>query len=105
MKDGSETSPAAEKIARALMIAGAAVATVSVAFWGLSYMPVFPEWMVRLAIFKLTLVSAAGLMIAGAALRRSLRARHDSSAQLGDGAAPPQMTQRTDRVNARSEDR
>lgn len=104
MNDSSGTPPA-DKIARALMYAGAAVATLSVAAWGLSFFPAIPEWMVRLAIFKLTLASAAGLMIAGAAIRRSLRPGRGGAQQLGDGAAPPAVPTHVDRVNARHEDR
>ena len=61
-----------ERLARALMIAGATLATLSVAAWGLNFLPAIPAWLIQLAIYKLTFISGAGLVIGGATLRRSL---------------------------------
>lgn len=65
--------PAAERVAGALMLAGAALTAASIAVWLLNIMPTLPAWMIQLAIYKLTFVSGAGLVIAGATVRRSLR--------------------------------
>ena len=100
-------APPADYVGRGMMIAGAALAAVSVAIWGLSFIPAFPEWMIRLAIFKLMLASAGGLMVAGAVVRRSLL-RGDAQArrELPAGAALPNVkpSARPDRVDARNED-
>ena len=95
-----------------LLAAGGALAVVAVGAWTLdtfSRMPswvidaftAMPAWMLRLAVYKLVLASAAGLMIAGAVLRRELRvlarARAAGAAEadraIGAGAAPPPMPQ------------
>ena len=97
-------APPADYVGRGMMIAGAALAAVSVMIWGLSFIPAFPEWMIRLAIFKLMLASAGGLMVAGAVVRRSLLRGRGAVQQLGDGALPPAVPTHVDRVNSRPED-
>ncbi len=64
---------AAERIARALMAAGTGLALVAVAVWGLDFLPQMPDWMIKLAVYKLSLGSGVILIVAGAALRRALR--------------------------------
>jgi hypothetical protein len=73
--------PALERLARVLMIAGASVAVLGVSAWALDAIPPMPAWMMRLAIYKLTLVGAAGLIIVGAFLRRAAR---ESAGRRGD---------------------
>ena len=81
---GEEAAP--DRVAKALMIAGTALATVSVAAWGLNVLPAVPAWMIQLAIYKLTFISGAGLVIGGATLRRSLQLkRGDQARELTDG--------------------
>ena len=75
-----------ERVSRALMIAGTALASLSVAAWGLNFLPVIPAWLIQLAIYKLTFISGAGLIIGGATLRRSLRLNAPQRPpELGDG--------------------
>ena len=75
-----------DRVAKALMVAGAALAAVSVAAWGLNFLPAIPAWMVQFAIYKLTFISGAGLVIGGATLRRSLQlTRGDRARELTDG--------------------
>ena len=84
MKD--EAAAPERAVARALMIAGAAVITISVAAWGLNFLPALPAWLIQLAIYKLTFISGAGLLIGGATLRRSLQLKSGQRARaLTDG--------------------
>jgi hypothetical protein len=41
--------------------------------WGLDFLPQMPDWMIKLAVYKLSLGSGIILIFAGAALRRALR--------------------------------
>ena len=87
MTDATDTA-VAERVSRTLMYAGAGLGVLSVAAWILGGFPAMPEWMVRLAIYKLTFVSGAGLVIAGAVVRRSSKPARDRQQELGEGAAP-----------------
>jgi membrane protein implicated in regulation of membrane protease activity len=69
-----------ERLARALMIAGVVVAVFGVGAWWLDAIPPMPEWMLRLAVYKLTIAAAVGLIAVGAFLRRSSR---DSAVRRG----------------------
>jgi hypothetical protein len=79
------SSTTASRVARALMYGGTALAVVGVGAWILDVIPPIPEWMVRIAIYKLTLAAAGGLILAGAWLRRSVRASAKRE-QLSEGA-------------------
>lgn len=82
----------AERIARALMLAGGGLSVVAVAVWGLDFLPQMPDWMIKLAVYKLSLGSGVALIIAGAALRKALREttpRHPPPSELGAPAVPP----------------
>jgi hypothetical protein len=70
-----------DRLARILMYGGAIVALLGVGAWVLDVIPPMPEWMVRLAIYKLTLAGGAGLIAVGALLRRAAR---ESAIRRGD---------------------
>jgi hypothetical protein len=102
----------ADRASRALMLAGGAIAIVAVGAWVLDVLPDVPAWMLRLAIYKLTLASGAGLIIAGAVLRRSIRgatippSSPPGAGTLGAGSAPNASTRKPEpeRVRRRAED-
>jgi len=75
------------RIAAALMLAGTGLAVVSVGAWLGHFLPAVPAWMLQLAIYKLTFISGAGLVIAGAVVRRNLRlgAGQKAPPALGEG--------------------
>jgi len=84
----------AERVSRALLYGGTALAVVAVGAWVLDVIPDVPEWMLRIAVYKLALGSGLGLMIAGAVLRRSLRETPAPAGRavppaLGEGNSPP----------------
>jgi hypothetical protein len=88
---GPHDRSAPDRVSRTLMYVGTGLAVVAVAAWTFDAMPAMPEWMLRLAIYKLTLASGAGLLIAGAVLRRSFGNRRPTPAapQVGEGTTPP----------------
>lgn len=67
----TDDSAIPERVSKALMIVGTTLAAVSVAAWALNFLPAMPVWLMQLAIYKLTFISGAGLVIGGATLRRS----------------------------------
>jgi len=103
---------AADRASRALMLAGGAIAIVAVGAWVLDLLPVVPAWMLRLAVYKIALASGAGLIIAGAVLRRSLRgatitpSSPPGAGTLGAGSAPNPPTRKPEpeRVRRHAED-
>jgi len=111
----------ADRASRALMLVGGAVAIVAIGAWLFDVLPNMPTWMLRLAVYKLALASGAGLMIAGAVVRRSLRAAATASSSpgarataaapsgagaLGAGPAPnvPPRNPEPERVRRHAED-
>jgi hypothetical protein len=74
-------APSVERFARTLMIIGAIVAVLGMGAWLLDVIPPMPEWMIRIAIYKLTLAGGAGLLVIGAFLRRAAR---ESSVRRGE---------------------
>ena len=95
MTDVASAATAAGRVARVLMYGGTALALAGATAWALDVIPPLPEWMLRIAVYKLTLFGGAGMLVAGAALRRALgdvaRAREAdrASGELGAGAAQP----------------
>ncbi|MEA3244520.1 MAG: hypothetical protein U9Q74_00040 [Gemmatimonadota bacterium] len=94
------------RVAGALLAAGAVVAALGVGAWVLDLLPPMPAWMLRLAVYKLTLAAGAGLMIAGAVLRRQLReaARRDGRESVAPGK-PPMLGEPREVGGAASRDR
>ena len=66
-------SGAVQRVARALMYAGLSLAVTAALAWWLNLLPALPEWMIRLALFKLALGSGAAMVLAGAAVGRAAR--------------------------------
>lgn len=66
-------APTVDRLARILMYAGVIVGALGVGAWALDAIPPMPAWMMRLAIYKLTLAGAAGLIVVGAFLARASR--------------------------------
>lgn len=99
----------AERISRALMIGGTGLAVVAVAVWGLDFLPQMPDWMIKLAVYKLSLGSGVALIIAGAALRRAIRETAPPRAyhELDEGHARdlPLSSKEPEGVEPRSERR
>lgn len=86
MTDGSRTErEVVERVASTLLVIGAAVGALGIGAWAFDLLPPVPEWMLRLAVYKLTLASGAGLMVAGAVLRRQMRAAARRDARLHAG--------------------
>lgn len=84
------------RVARVLMGAGVVLAAAGAGAWVLDVIPPMPEWMLRIAVYKLTLFAGASMLVAGAALRRALTQvrrreqalRRDDPAALGQGMPP-----------------
>jgi hypothetical protein len=74
----------ADRVSRTLMVVGTTLASVAAAVWMADALPTFPDWMLRLAVYKLAFASGAGLLIAGAVVRRSLK-------PSGAPAPPPEQ--------------
>jgi hypothetical protein len=81
------------RISRALLALGAVVGVLGVAVWAAdSSLLNVPDWMVRIAMLKLTLVASLGLLGAGAYLGRHARQRSISDGaarQISEGPARP----------------
>jgi hypothetical protein len=83
----------ASRLARALMVLGAGVGVLTVAVMVLEVQINLPDWMVRVAMIKLAVIAAAGLLAGGALLGRHARSQlpaEDNPHQIGEGAAKPQ---------------
>lgn len=61
------------RIAQILMIGGALGAVVGVGAWVFDVIPAMPAWMLRIAVYKLTIGAGVGMLFVGAAIRRTLR--------------------------------
>lgn len=79
----------AQLLARALMGLGLVVGALAMGLWVFDIQIEIPHWMWRVAIVKLTLAGALGMLVTGAALLRHLRraearelARRTPDAQL-----------------------
>ena len=82
------------RIARGLMLLGAAVGVMSVGVWALDVHLNPPDWLIRIAFMKLALLASAGLLAAGALMGRHARERgalppSSPRAELGEGPARP----------------
>ena len=80
----------ASRLARTLMVLGAAVGILTVAILALEVQVNLPDWMVRVAMIKLAFIAAAGLLVGGALLGRHARLQlptGDTPHQLGEGSA------------------
>src|ERR1051325_2056840 len=60
----------ARAVSASLLVAGTVVGVGAVASWALGWMPPVPPWMVRVAMVKLALLGAGGLLSAGALVGR-----------------------------------
>ena len=74
------------RLARLLLLLGAGVGILGVSVWALELSLNLPDWLVRIAMLKLTLVASAGLLAGGAMVGRRARQRF-----LADGAAERQL--------------
>src|SRR5689334_21634873 len=68
------------RIARGLMMLGAGVGVASVTVWALELQMNLPDWIVRVAMFKLAFIAAGGSLAAGAVV-----GRHANMRQLPSG--------------------
>lgn len=86
-------------IGRALMGLGVTVGIASIVIAKLEIAINFPDWMVRVAMIKLAIVAAGGLLAAGAFVGRHAKGRELTDrpvAELGEGDALPSFTNRRD---------
>lgn len=74
------------RVARTLMLMGAGIGVLSVAVWALDVQVNVPDWMIRVAMFKLAAIASVGLLAAGA-----LVGRHAKTSSLAPGASPAQV--------------
>lgn len=90
------------KLSRGLMILGAGIGFLGVGVWALEVQINLPDWIVRVAMFKLTAIAAVGLLAAGALLGRHARTSSLASgrvpAQLPEGGAEPWRQHEHDRT-------
>jgi hypothetical protein len=90
------------KLSRALLLLGATVGVVGVVVTALEVPFNLPDWMVRVALLKLSFVAAAGLLAAGALVGRHAKASTIRSGaeipQLGEGESPRPDQARPDRT-------
>lgn len=88
-------------VARAVMALGLGVGVLAIGVWALDIQLQVPEWMWRVAVVKLGLIAAGGMIAAGALLQRYVKgSQHgpilpDESPQaLGAPDWPPVQRQR-----------
>lgn len=74
------------RVARTLMLMGAGIGVLSVAVWALDVQVNVPDWMIRVAMFKLAAIASVGLLAAGA-----LVGRHAKTSSLAPGVPPAQV--------------
>jgi hypothetical protein len=74
------------RISRALMAMGAGIGLLGIGVWALDLHLNVPDWMVRIAMFKLTAIAVVGLLAAGALL-----GRHARTSSLVSGRVPAQI--------------
>ena len=70
------------KLSRALLVMGAAVGLVGIAVFALDLRINIPDWMIRIAMIKLTVVASLGLLGAGALVGRHVK--RQASLRSGD---------------------
>ena len=70
------------RLSRLLLLLGAGVGIAGVTIWALELQLNLPDWLVRVAMLKLTLIASAGLLAGGALVGRHARQRF-----LADGGA------------------
>ena len=74
------------RIARVLMVMGAGIGMLNIGVWALDVQVNVPDWMIRIAMFKLAAIASVGLLAAGA-----LVGRHAKTSSLASGASPAQV--------------
>ena len=74
------------RLSRLLLLLGAGVGLLGVGVWALELEMNLPDWLVRIAMLKLTLIASLGLLAGGALIGRQSRARF-----LSDGARERQL--------------
>ena len=74
------------RLSRLLLLLGAGVGLAGVGVWALELQLNLPDWLVRVAMLKLTLIASAGLLVGGALVGRHARQRY-----LSDGATDRQL--------------
>ena len=81
------------RLSRVLLALGAGVGLLGVAVWALELQVNLPDWIVRVAMLKLTLIASVGLLAGGAVVGRHARQRLLSETppghRIGEGAAEP----------------
>ena len=80
------------KLSRILLILGATIGIVGIGVWAIELRVNLPDWMIRVAMVKLALLGAAGLLGAGAVLGRHAKRSalsETSRAALGEGMVEP----------------
>ena len=102
------------RLSRILLLLGAGVGTAGVVVWALELQMNLPDWVVRVAMLKLTLIASAGLLAGGALVGRHAHQRAVQGAagagQLGEDAAdslaaPPQKAATPQGVDRRHIDK
>ena len=74
------------RLSRFLLLLGAGVGILGVSVWALELQVNLPDWVVRIAMLKLTLIASLGLLAGGALVGRQARHRF-----LSEGAAKHQL--------------
>ena len=78
------------RISRLLLLLGAGVGLLGVGVWALEIPMNLPDWIVRVAMLKLTLTASIGLLAGGALLGRHARQRllsdRNDDRALADGS-------------------
>jgi hypothetical protein len=81
------------RVSRALLALGAGVGLLGVGVWALDVSLLnLPDWIVQLAMLKLTLIASAGLLAGGALVGRHARQRSISdrvARRISEGPAEP----------------
>jgi hypothetical protein len=78
------------RLSRLLLLLGAGVGLLGVGVWALEVNLNLPDWLVRVAMLKLTLIASAGLLAGGA-----LVGRHASQRLLTGGNVGRQLGEAT----------
>jgi hypothetical protein len=88
----SSRQSALQRVGRVLLGVGGVVGVAAAGAWAFDWLPPMPEWMVRVAMFKLALIASGGLLAAGAMLGRRARAQSDADASRGTDASPAELS-------------
>ena len=85
------------RLSRLLLLLGAGIGILGVSVWALELQLNLPDWLVRIAMLKLTLIASMGLLAGGALVGRQARHRFLSEPaarrQLGDAEFKPASNQ------------